>query len=200
MDQFDELNEQRFPGRWERIFVRGAIIEEIERGIDVWFVTITYRVPYEPGEEGPDAQMVRLVVSRETRIRDEEGIPLRPRDLREGMIISAIFSRAMTRSIPPQSQAYEITVLESPSRSMVTEGRIVQVNARENYIITVDGNRFSSAIRFNILPNTEIFGPMGGRIELRNLFPGIRVRVEHARFMTASIPPQTNAFVIQIIR
>jgi hypothetical protein len=40
----------------------------------------------------------------------------------------------------------------------------------------------------------------GRRIRLSDLFSGLRVRVEHATFMTASIPPQTFAFVIQVIR
>ena len=32
------------------------------------------------------------------------------------------------------------------------------------------------------------------------LFPGLRVRVRHANFMTASIPPQTTALEVRVIR
>lgn len=198
MNQFYGVNAQRRPRRQDSIFIPSAVIEEISPDRTVDLVTIVYRQPY--GPRRGEAQRLRMVVSNETRIRDERGRPLRFWELEPGMVISARVSRAMTRSIPPQAQAFEITVLERPVMSQVTEGRILQVNVQNGFIITVDGNRFSSAIRFNVTPDTQILGPVGRPIRLRDLFPGMRVRVEHATFMTASIPPQTTAFVIQIIR
>lgn len=81
-----------------------------------------------------------------------------------------------------------------------TIGRILEVNTREQFIRTISDANPTSIIRFNVSPETRILDPIGRRIPLSNLFPGLRVRVEHATFMTASIPPQSPAFLIRIIR
>ena len=52
-------------------------------------------------------------------------------------------------------------------------------------------------IRFVVTENTPILDRRGSRIRLRDLKQGDRVRVEHADFMTASIPAQTTAFAIK---
>lgn len=87
----------------EEIRVRDAIIEEIftERGTT--FITIRYG--------RPSLERVTLLVNRDTRITDENGRRISARELREGFVIDATFSEAMTRSIPPQSPAFVIRVI-----------------------------------------------------------------------------------------
>lgn len=152
-----------------------------------------------PGPNRDRMQVLRLVVSRQTRIINQDGREVLPRRLREGMRIDALISAAMTRSNPPQSRAFQILIVEEPERRMVTVGRILNVDVRNQFILTVNQGNLSNTIRFNVNANTVILGPDGRRITLQNLFPGVRVRVEHASFMTASIPPQTLAFVIRVI-
>ncbi|BBF43649.1 hypothetical protein lbkm_2337 [Lachnospiraceae bacterium KM106-2] len=154
-----------------------------------------------PGPDRNRDQTVQLVVSRRTRIFNENRRPIPVTELQEGMIVSATFSANMTRSFPPQSQAFEIIIQRRPPvRNRVTDGRIIQVDARNQFIIVAQSTQFGSTIRFNINRDTLIFGISGQRIQIWDLFPGLRVRVEHADFMTASIPPQTTAFVIRVIR
>ncbi|MCH5275405.1 MAG: hypothetical protein J1E65_06160 [Lachnospiraceae bacterium] len=74
------------------------------------------------------------------------------------------------------------------------------MNTRNNYILILRNQNPASAIRFNISSGTTISDLFGRRIGLSSLRPGFRVRVEHATFMTASIPPQTTAFTVQVIR
>lgn len=179
----------------EGMWISNALIEEITRERDVLFVTVVHRERPRRAE-----QVIRLVVSRETRIFDVNRKRLRPNELEVGMVIDAFISSAMTRSIPPQAQAFEIFVTERRVSRQETVGRIVQVNTRNNFILTLSSNDASSLIRFNVGPETVILDLFGRRIRLSDLFSGLRVRVEHATFMTASIPPQTTAFVIQVIR
>ena len=47
--------------------------------------------------------------------------------------------------------------------------------------------------------NVTIIGRNGRQIPFSDLRVGMRVRVRHANFMTASIPPQTTAYEIWVL-
>lgn len=116
------------------------------------------------------------------------------------MIINASFSAAMTRSIPPQSQAFVIQVVNRPSMNNTTVGRIINTDSTNLFITVMTNSNLSSVIRFNVAPNAVILTPFGRSTRFSSLVPGMRVRVTHAAFMTMSIPPQTTAYRIQILR
>lgn len=177
------------------IRIRDGVIEDINEERGATFVAVRYH-----SMPGPITQRVVLVVSRDTMIFDENGRRIPARELEEGMVIDAVISEAMTRSIPPQSQAIRIRVKERVRNSDVTFGRILEVNDRENFILVMRNQNPSSLIRFNVGPDTRIEDLFGRRIRLSQLVPGLRVRVEHAGFMTASIPPQSPAFEIRMVR
>lgn len=81
-----------------------------------------------------------------------------------------------------------------------TVGRIIDINKQNRSFTTICCNDFSSRIRFNVPGNARIFGIFGQPINFNQLNVGMRVRVRHADFMTMSIPPQTTAFEINVIR
>ena len=185
------------------INVEDAVIEEIFQDNNVSYVTISYGVL---GDFNTiNMELVRLVVDRNTIIRDRRGRRMGVRDLRVGNVVDASFSTAMTRSIPPQSRAFSITLIREyvnpiqPGFPNIVEDRIMEVDRNNNFLIT--GNPFDmmSQMRFVVDNSTEIFDRRGNRIRLRDLRPGQMVRVEHADFMTMSIPPQTTAFRIWVI-
>lgn len=185
------------------INVEDAVIEEIFQDNNVSYVTISYGVI---GDFNTiNMELVRLVVDRNTIIRDRRGRRMRVRDLRVGNVVDASFSTAMTRSIPPQSRAFAITLIREyvnpiqPGFPNIVEDRIMEVDRNNNFLIT--GNPFDmmSQMRFVVDNSTEIFDRRGNRIRLRDLRPGQMVRVEHADFMTMSIPPQTTALRIWVI-
>ncbi|MGN1084843.1 MAG: hypothetical protein ACI4QX_07555 [Lachnospiraceae bacterium] len=180
----------------DNLRVTDAVIQSITTNRGTTFVTIEY----DDCSSCRSKTQVTLVVGRNTVIRNERGRTIPAEDLETGMVIDAVFSQNMTRSIPPQAQAFQIRVKNAPPSFHTTEGRILEINTREQFIRTVSNRNPASVIRFNLSPETRIFDPIGRRISLSNLFPGLRVRVEHAAFMTASIPPQTTAFVIRVIR
>jgi hypothetical protein len=194
----DIVINQNFRGRGNNVITaENALIESINRDRQTGYVTISYGVM---GDFNMiHMQVVTLVVGRDTIIRDQFGQPLSLRDLREGMTVDAEFSAAMTRSIPPQSRAFRITVIDENRQSSFTEGRVMEVDPEFGFLYTGDPFDIYSQMRFVITDATNIRDRRGRRIRLTDLRPGDFVRVEHAIFQTMSIPPQTTAFDVQVL-
>lgn len=84
--------------------------------------------------------------------------------------------------------------------SMVAVGRIVSIDRNNRTFTILRSNDRSSALRFNVPQNARIFDILGRPMNFNSLTTGLRVRVNHADFMTMSIPPQTTAFTVRVIR
>jgi len=192
---YDDIEAMR--RRNDVINVQDAIIEEISIDNRTGFVTISYCVMGD--RRRVYKQLVKLVVDRDTVIRNQFGQNLSLRDLREGMIVDAVFSSAMTRSIPPQATAFRITVVSQNDNINITEDRVLSVDTNNGFFYTGNANDMLSQMRFVVNNETRIMDRRGNRIRLRDLRPGQMVRVEHANFQTASIPPQTTAFTVQVL-
>ena len=162
--------------------ITDGVIEEISSDNNTTFLTVTYSECTScPGAD----QSVRLAVGNNTLILNENGFPMQARALEEGMTINAAFSSAMTRSIPPQSPAYVIRVVNRPMA--------------ENSQTTIGNRNLSSIVRFNVPEDARIFDRSGRPMDFSRLIPTMMVKVRHANFMTASIPPQTTAFDIWVL-
>lgn len=186
-----------FPGN-SMTNISNARIDNINSESGTTFVTISYT---DCAICQDSRQTVRLVVRENTLIFDERGNIIPVRNLRVGMIINATISSAMTRSIPPQAFAYIIRIIRRPQtgNENTTTGRIIDINRQNQSFMTISDGNLSSRIRFNITPQTIILNRNGRPISFDRLVPGLRVRVRHANFMTASIPPQTTAFEVRIL-
>lgn len=183
---------------------------------DNTFVTVTYR---DGSGNRRNEQTAVLVVGLRTIILNANGNFVSASALRVGMTINATISSAMTRSNPPQSNAYLIVIIRQfdqepgprpprpqpprpqpqPRPEDVTVGNIINVERNNRSFTTISDRDFSTIIRFNVPENTPIFDRAGRPINFSRLTPGMRVRVRHANFMTASIPPQTTAFEIRVL-
>jgi len=195
-NQCNQCNRPPSPNN-DVIRVNDAIIEEVSMNNRIGYVTIAYGVM---GDfRITHINLVVLIVTENTRIRDRFGRNLPFRNLRKGMIVDAEFSAVMTMSNPPQSNAFRITVVGENEPSNVTVGNVLSVDTNNNFLFTGRVNNINSVMRFVITDATRIFDRRGNRISLRNLRPGQTVRVEHATFQTPSIPPQTTAFTVQVI-
>ncbi len=177
--------------------ITNGTIEEVESGRNGSFVLVSYR---DCPNCGRADQTIRLNVSGNTVIMDENSNRIPLRDLRAGMIVNAAFSNATTRSIPPQSAAFVIQVVGRPRNEDVTVGRIVDVDRRGRSFTTMSDGNLSSIIRFNVADDAQILNGLGRPMNFASLVPGLRVRVRHADFMTMSIPPQTTAFEVRVIQ
>ena len=93
--------------------ISNGTITEITRDRQNLFVTV---------EHGRNNR-TRLLVDNRTVILDRRGQEIRPNDLREGMVIDARVSDAMTRSIPPQATAFLIRVIRDASSENPGPGR-----------------------------------------------------------------------------
>ena len=146
-----------------------------------------------------EEKLVKLVVEPRTAILNENGVFDSADVLRVGMTINAFISSAMTRSIPPQAVAYLIEIMQRQPVENITTGRILEIDRNNRSFTTISDRDLSSIIRFNVSENTMIFSRSGRPIDFSSLRAGMQVRVRHANFMTASIPPQTSAFEIQVL-
>ena len=175
--------------------ISNAVIEEISSDRNTTFVTVRIR----DGRRGNET--LRLVVSDRTMILNPNGRPVPVRELRVGMIVDATVSSAMTRSIPPQTAAYVIRIVRRPGQreEQISEGRILEIDRGRRNFTTIRDRELSTMIRFQVPENTPVFDRMGRPMDFAGLRPGMRVRVRHANFMTASIPPQTTAFEVRVL-
>lgn len=178
------------------INISNATIEDISSERDITYITVTYM---DNRGNRRNEQTVRLVVRPRTIILNTNGIPVPVTVLRTGMTINATISSAMTRSIPPQATAYVIKIVRRQMQDHITVGRILDVDRNTRSFTTISDRDFSSIIRFNVPENARIIDRLGRTVNFSRLSAGMRVRVRHASFMTASIPPQTTAFEIQIL-
>lgn len=90
-------------------------------------------------------------------------------------------------------------IRQNNSANIIT-GRIINIDRQNRTFTTISDGNLSSTVRFYVPPNTRIFDFFGRPMNFSRLFPGLRVQVRHAPFMTASIPPQTTALVVRVLR
>ena len=178
------------------INVTNAIIRDITSERGNTFVTITYT---NRQNNQLNEQTITLVVSPRTIILNTNSSPTSSNALRVGMTINASFSASMTRSIPPQAITYLIKIVGRQRPDNITVGNILAVDRNNRSFTTISDRDFSTIIRFNVPENALIFDRLGRPMNFSRLVPGILVRVRHANFMTASIPPQTTAFEIRVL-
>lgn len=176
--------------------VNGALVEEVSllhTGGSIGFLVVSSAGALSVGR-------LRLNVSRNTVILGDRGRPMCLCDIRRGMRVDALFSPVFTRSLPPQSAAFLIVVRrEAQPADFVTTDRVIRVDPANRLLLTGNPRNVNNQIRFVVTDDTVILDRNGRRIQLRALRPGQTVRVTHANFQTPSIPPQTTAFVIQVL-
>ncbi len=177
--------------------ITNGTIDAVETGRGGSFVLVSYS---DCPTCSRDNQQIRLNVTGNTVILDENSNRIPITDLRVGMTVNAAFSNATTRSIPPQSAAFVIQVIRRSRNDNVTIGRIVDIDRQNRSFTTISDANLSTVIRFNVADNAQIFNAFGRPMNFSGLVPGLRVLVRHAAFMTASIPPQTTAFEIRVVR
>jgi len=179
--------------------IDNAIVEEVSCSGSQRSILISHnpRRTNRPGSE----QTIRLNIGPSTVVLNALGQSINPCSLRRGTRVDAVISAAMTRSIPPQANAF-IIMVQRPSRvpsSTVTTDRIASVDPIGRILTTGNPNDLNTQINFVITNSTTITDRSGRPIRLRMLRPGQRVRITHANFQTASIPPQTTAFHVQVL-
>lgn len=168
-----------------------VIIKSIEKSEEITRILVT---PVD------DSSMdIMLNISDDTKIDLET--------LKEGDIVLATYSKAMTRSIPPQSNAIEIVrensnmndIAVQPNLSLMNLNAIIsEITDEEGYksILVDDSNDKNSQISLNIDNNTIVMNANGEAVNFSDLKAGDRINVVHSLAMTFSLPPQTYAYAV----
>jgi len=183
----------------DSMIAENAVISSIFIQDGTGYVTITY-TQLNP-DQVIDENFLILLVGKNTVIRDQFGKRSSLENLKEDMIIDAVFSSAMTRSNPPQSRAYLIQTVQENDSSLIEESRVLNVEKFNGfyYILTGYEDDIYSQVRYVVSDETKIRDRCGKRISAKAIKPGQIVRIERANFQTASIPPQTSALTVQIL-
>lgn len=183
------------------IHAENALIEEVATSNGrSGYILISLEVNDE--NDRSSLQEVRLNVGNNTIIIEEDGTSLNLNNLNEGMRIDADFSAMMTRSIPPQTNAYRIVVLQEEMEEAsvyMTTDRVVSVDVDNNFLLTGNPYDMNDQMVFTISDETVILDQNNDPISLEDIQPGQMVEVEHAIFQTLSIPPQSPAYVVQVL-
>ena len=143
-------------------------------------------------------ELLQLDVGWDTILINQFGDPITLCNIKKGMWVNAEFSSDMTESIPPQSKAYRIVAFVQKPLFRITTDQIASLDVDHGFLDTGNPDDVSDQMRFVVSQATEILDKNGNAIPLSALQPGQTVRIEHANFQTASIPPQSTAYRIKL--
>ncbi len=144
--------------------------------------------------EKPETQVVFNTDENTKFTKDGEAIELN--GIKADDTVKVVHSLAMTRSLPPQTYAYEVEVVnaeEVENQTVAIAGTISEVG--EDYIILGEENE---AFRLNVNEDTEIKDQNGETVALADLKAGMTVDAERSLAATFSIPPQSYAYSMTV--
>ena len=160
--------------------ITNAFVEEVNAfsNTSTGYIIVSYAAS--PGQQSDNIQMLRLNINRNTVILDSSGQVISLSEIRPQTWINAVFSSAMTRSIPPQANAFLIMVQRRrPQIEIATSiGRIASIDAANGFLYTGNPNDINSQVRY-VVSNSTFSDPSGRPITLSSLRPSQRVRITH---------------------
>lgn len=117
--------------------------------------------------------------------------------LGEGQLLAVEYANYMTASIPAQTTAISIEILNTVvEEEPVLDGS--KIVAIENELVTVTDETYGELVLV-VGDETEITVD-GEKAELKDLAVGYTVKYEHSEAMTRSLPPQTVAIKIEAVK
>lgn len=177
--------------------IDNALVEDIYTpNSRTGYIVVSYASPGQ--KEMVFIELLQLNVGWDTILINQFGDPITLCNIRKGMWVNAEFSSAMTKSIPPQSKAYRIVALMQRPLFRITTDQIASLDVEHGFLYTGNPDDVLDQMRFVVSQATEILDKNGNAIPLSALQPGQTVRIEHANFQTASIPPQSTAYRIKL--
>ncbi|GAA0136367.1 hypothetical protein YSY43_32080 [Paenibacillus sp. YSY-4.3] len=147
-----------------------------------------------------------LKVSEDTVYQRPDGTKLEWSDLRIGMTVEAEHSLAMTLSLPPQTGAYVLTVLDAelPGELLGTAGTIEEIRTDEqghaSYLVKGQGltDLSQNDIVLRLSDDTAIVDKEGKPVEPSSIKQGSKVIGFYQPVMTRSLPAISQAVKIVV--
>lgn len=161
------------------------------------------------GGAGLDGIVLNL--SDETKFISVEGKEIALTDLAIGMNVEAEHSLITTRSLPPQTPTYKVTVLDAatasqaqPKEVLGTAGTIENVTTAESGIsqIEITGTRLTETapdhVVLNIAKDTLLVNHEGETVKAEELTKGTKVIGFYSPMLTRSLPPIGTAWKVVV--
>ncbi|MCT4686435.1 stalk domain-containing protein [Vallitalea sp.] len=137
-----------------------------------------------------------FLVNKDTKIVDPSTEKeLSVEDIKEGDKLLVLHDSIMTRSLPPQTYAYRINIVNEN----IVEGTVSEIKkTKDGHMLTVEyGDK--EVIIFYVNEETKITDQSTGeKSSIKDIKKGDILLVKHSNFMTFSIPPQTHALEIDL--
>lgn len=140
---------------------------------------------------------VVLIVSKETKMEGVEEIKI-------GQVLKVAMSNAMTMSIPPQTNAKEISIIsattEEPEIEEAKEFSTVEIVSidKENSQITIKDEKMGEVV-LNISDEIKLEG-ISDINKVYELKAGDKLNVIYGEAMTRSLPPINNPIKIELVK
>lgn len=140
---------------------------------------------------------VLVAITENTKLT-ADGEKMEAEKLEVGQNIAIEYDDAMTMSLPPQTAAVQISVLNLPTaeEGVAFSGTISEIGENS---VTILSDETGNEICLIFSEQTKISRGMDKRIyKIDDLTVGMKISGLHAEEMTASLPPQTTVFSIEI--
>jgi hypothetical protein len=178
--------------------VQNALVEEVYTPDSrTGYIKISYSLPGE--REMVFTDLLQLNVGWNTILINQFNESISLCRILKGMTINAWFSTDITDDTPPQSNAYRIVAFLPAPNIRVLIDRITSVDPPNRSLYVGNPRNEVDQIRFIISDMTQILDQENRVIPLNSLQAGQMVRVEYGDIVTASIPPQTPAYLVQLL-
>lgn len=179
------------------ISIRNAVIEDVVIDKRHMIATISYQVLE---NRRSVKRILCLIISGNTVLNTQSQNTASMRQIRPGIKMNALVCSEMSQSTPAQTKAYCITILEEEKKQPLSHtGRIISVDWKnQSFLVGLPWNR-NGQINFIVSRNTVILNSDHKRISLRQLTPGLNVKVEHSGIQTFSVPPQAKAYQVYLL-
>ncbi|MGQ8875798.1 copper amine oxidase N-terminal domain-containing protein [Paenibacillus sp. TSA_86.1] len=161
------------------------------------------------GGAGQDGIVLNL--SKDSQLISADGKEIKLADLSIGMVVEAEHSLAMTKSLPPQTPTYKVTVLDTAAETAAqpkglfgTSGTIEHVNMKDGTVsqIEIKGIRLAETapdhVILNINKDTLLVNQKGETVKAEQLTKDAKVIGFYSPMLTRSLPPIGTAWKVVV--
>ncbi len=135
---------------------------------------------------------IRFVISKDTKMKNDK-----VSDIKVGTKLNLSYGMVMTMSIPPQTSALSLEIVKDVQKTYEYEGKITNLTKSGNNLLVTVASKSTKAtdkeMIFVVSSNTKIEDG-----KLTDLKVGAEVDVKYGSVVTASLPPQTAALIIEL--
>ncbi len=145
-------------------------------------------------EDSKTGEIILHIDEGNTKITDPEGNTLKKEDITEGSELEVVYGDAVMQSLPPQNVPKSIVVKEAPKavEKLTITGSVIEKT--EEYLVVESTDEKDSYDLVALVVSESTEGD-GTKAEV-----GDKITAEFSPVMTRSIPPQTEAFSINLVK